>query len=94
MKRLAEADPEKGGGLYCGPLRLLALEVYDSLNRQGVLTSLYTGQEKREVPTGTHTSSTLEMVNVNKDYDVAVIDEIQMIADSDRGFAWYVLITV
>lgn len=53
-----------------------------------MLTSLYTGQERREVPTGTHTSSTLEMVSVDKEYDVAVIDEIQMIADRDRGFAW------
>ena len=28
------------------------------------------------------------MVNLQKDYDVAVIDEIQMIADSQRGYAW------
>ena len=88
LKRLAEADPAKGGGLYAGPLRLLALEVYENLNRQGVLTNLATGQEKRFVPGATHASSTLEMVSMTKDYDVAVIDEIQMIGDVDRGSAW------
>ena len=79
---------DKGGGLYCGPLRLLALEIYENLNRQGVYTNLITGQEKRHVPSATHTSSTLEMVSLNKVYDVVVIDEIQMIADLDRGYAW------
>lgn len=74
--------------MYCGPLRLLALEVYEKLNRQGVLTNLSTGQEKRVVPGATHTSSTLEMVSLNQEYDVVVIDEIQMISDSDRGYAW------
>ena len=88
LQRLAEADPAKGGGMYCGPLRLLALEVYEKLNRQGVLTNLSTGQEKREVPGATHTSSTLEMVSMDREYDVVVIDEIQMISDSDRGYAW------
>lgn len=88
MKRLAEADPTKGGGVYAGPLRLLALEVYESLNRQGVVTSLNTGQEKRQVPGATHISSTMEMISMSREFDVAVIDEIQMIADSDRGYAW------
>eukprot|EP00601_Ochromonadales_sp_CCMP2298_P008991 CAMPEP_0173197620 /NCGR_PEP_ID=MMETSP1141-20130122/16262_1 /TAXON_ID=483371 /ORGANISM="non described non described, Strain CCMP2298" /LENGTH=797 /DNA_ID=CAMNT_0014122381 /DNA_START=155 /DNA_END=2548 /DNA_ORIENTATION=- len=88
LQRLRDADPAKGGGLYCGPLRLLALEVFETLNRQGVFTSLLTGQERREVPGATHVSSTLEMVNMSKAYDVVVIDEIQMIADKDRGYAW------
>ena len=88
LQRLGNADAEKGGGLYCGPLRLLALEVYESLNRRGVYTDLVTGQERREVPFSTHTSSTLEMINLSRVYDVAVIDEIQMIADAERGYAW------
>ena len=88
LQRLKSADAEKGGGLYCGPLRLLALEVYESLNRKGVHCDLVTGQERREVPFGTHTSSTLEMINLSRVYDVAVIDEIQMIADPERGYAW------
>lgn len=88
LKRLKEADPSKGGGLYCGPLRLLALEVYDSLNRQGIYCNLITGQEKRILPFNTHTSCTVEVTSVNTEYDVAVIDEIQMIADKSRGHAW------
>ena len=28
------------------------------------------------------------MVNLNNEYDVAVVDEIQMIADKQRGYAW------
>jgi len=28
------------------------------------------------------------MVDLNEEYDVAVIDEIQLIEDIDRGFAW------
>lgn len=88
MQRLRQADPKYGGGLYCGPLRLLALEVYEQLSRQGIYINLLTGQEKRVVPFATHISSTLEMVSLAQEYDVAVIDEIQMISDRERGYAW------
>jgi ATP-dependent RNA helicase SUPV3L1/SUV3 len=88
LQRLKAADPAKGGGMYCGPLRLLALEVYDQLNKSGVYTDLLTGQEQRQVPFSSHISCTVEMVNLNREYDVAVIDEIQMIANEQRGFAW------
>jgi hypothetical protein len=88
LQRLRFANAEKGGGLYCGPLRLLALEIYESLNKQGVYTDLVTGQERREVDFATHVSCTLEMVKLKKEYDVAVIDEIQMINDPQRGYAW------
>jgi ATP-dependent RNA helicase SUPV3L1/SUV3 len=36
LKALRLADPEKGGGVFCGPLRLLALEVFEELNSEGV----------------------------------------------------------
>jgi hypothetical protein len=88
LQRLRQADPQLGGGLYAGPLRLLALEVYEQLNRQGVYTSLLTGQEQKVVPLATHIACTLEMVNLDRDYDVAVIDEIQMISNEQRGYAW------
>lgn len=88
MKRLREADPEKGGGIYCGPLRLLALEVYENLTRQGIYCDLLTGQEKRALPHSTHVSCTLEMVNIQREFDVAVIDEIQMISNAQRGHSW------
>ncbi|OQR94875.1 ATP-dependent RNA helicase SUPV3L1 [Thraustotheca clavata] len=79
---------ENGGGLYCGPLRLLALEIYETLNMNGVYCSLVTGEEKREVPMSTHVSCTVEMCSAGSQYDVAVVDEIQMIGDPDRGWAW------
>lgn len=62
--------------------------MFESLNRQGVYTDLCTGQEKREVDFSTHISCTVEMIQINRDYDVAVIDEIQMIANTQRGYAW------
>jgi len=36
----------------------------------------------------THVSCTVEVVDLEKEVDVAVIDEIQMIGDPDRGWAW------
>lgn len=47
-----------------------------------------TGQERQDVDFASHTSCTVEMVKLDKDYDVAVIDEIQMIANDQRGYAW------
>lgn len=84
LLRLKEAKK----GLYLGPLRLLAAEVYETLTAAGIYASLITGQEKREVPFSTHTAATVEMAPTDRDYDVVVIDEIQMLADKDRGHAW------
>ncbi|KAF0720310.1 Aste57867_399 [Aphanomyces stellatus] len=85
LQRLKQAEH---GGLYCGPLRLLALEIYENLNMDGVYCSLVTGEEKREIPSATHVSCTVEMCSASETYDVAVVDEIQMIGDPDRGSAW------
>ncbi|XP_028806433.1 DExH-box ATP-dependent RNA helicase DExH18, mitochondrial [Neltuma alba] len=75
-------------GIYCSPLRLLAMEVFDKVNAMGVYCSLLTGQEKKYVPFSSHVACTVEMVSTNALYDVAVIDEIQMMADPYRGHAW------
>lgn len=58
------------------------------LNSQGVYCSLMTGQERREVPFATHVSCTIEMASTTNEYEVAVIDEIQMLADEQRGPSW------
>jgi ATP-dependent RNA helicase SUPV3L1/SUV3 len=50
--------------------------------------SLITGDEMRHVDAATLYSCTVEMLSLDKRYDVVVIDEIQMIADSQRGPAW------
>ncbi|KAK8947571.1 hypothetical protein KSP40_PGU016523 [Platanthera guangdongensis] len=75
-------------GVYCSPLRLLAMEVFDKVNSLGVYCSLYTGQEKKIVPFSNHVACTIEMVSTDELYDVAVIDEVQMMADSTRGYSW------
>lgn len=46
--------------------------------QEGVRCSLVTGEEVREVPGATHVSCTVEMANLNRRWDVAVIDEIQV----------------
>ncbi|KFY18319.1 hypothetical protein V493_08718 [Pseudogymnoascus sp. VKM F-4281 (FW-2241)] len=86
LQRLEQAQ----SGVYAGPLRLLAHEVYSRLNAKGKPCSLITGEERRfpEGPVPTMSSCTVEMVPLNTDVDVAVIDEIQMISDKFRGWAW------
>lgn len=84
LQRFMEAKT----GIYCGPLRLLAMEVFDKVNAKGVYCSLLTGQEKKRVPFSNHVSCTVEMASTQELYEVAVIDEIQMMADPYRGFAW------
>ena len=64
------------------------MKVFDTLNDAGVACSLLTGEESIEVPSAGITASTIEMLNTNRRYDVAVIDEAQLIADRDRGGAW------
>ncbi|WML40033.1 DEAD/DEAH box helicase [Neobacillus sp. OS1-2] len=80
-------------GLYLAPLRLLALEVFDKLNAEGVSCSLKTGEEEKMVPGAQHISCTVEMFHEKEVYEVVVIDEAQMITDKDRGFSWYKAIT-
>ncbi|MQL96735.1 hypothetical protein Taro_029416 [Colocasia esculenta] len=79
---------EAGKAVYCSPLRLLAMEVFDKVNALGVYCSLLTGQEHKTVPFSNHTACTVEMVSTEELYDVAVIDEIQMMSDPTRGYAW------
>lgn len=83
-KRLINASD----GIYLGPLRLLAYEVCMDLREKGVHCSLITGEEEDLDPESTVQSSTIEMANMSKEYDVAVIDEAQMIADIERGGNW------
>jgi ATP-dependent RNA helicase SUPV3L1/SUV3 len=75
-------------GVYLAPLRLLAMEVRDKLMQAGVPCNLITGEERDMVDGAKHTSSTIEMMNPAIEIAVAVIDEIQMLQDRDRGSAW------
>lgn len=65
-------------GIYCGPLRLLAWEVAQRLNKANVPCELITGQEREEIDGAKHKAVTVEMSDVNSDYSCAVVDEIQV----------------
>lgn len=84
FKMLADA----ASGYYWAPLRLLALEGYENLWERGVPNDLVTGEERKKTPGSFHVSSTVEMANWNKEVDVAVLDEVQLLTDKNRGWAW------
>ncbi len=84
LQKLGQAET----GVYLGPLRLLALEVFERLNMDGCPCSLLTGEEFIDVPGADITASTVELADYETHYDVAVIDEAQMLADRERGPHW------
>lgn len=91
--RAMEALAKAASGVYLAPLRLLALENYERLQAarphgEELKVSLVTGEERRIAEGSTHVASTVEMLDTKKAVEVAVIDEIQMLADRDRGAAW------
>jgi len=86
LQRLEQAKT----GIYAGPLRLLAYEVYTRLNAKGKACHLITGDDRRidESEEDAMVSCTVEMVPTGREVDVAVVDEIQMIGNEERGWAW------
>lgn len=84
LERLKNAK----NGVYLGPLRLLALEVYERMKQNQTPCTMLTGQEHIIEPDSRVISSTIEMLDLDQFYDIAVIDEAQMIVDSDRGHSW------
>ena len=84
MQRLKEAS----NGIYLSPLRILALENFERLNKEGTKCNLMTGEEEIIIDGATHISCTIEKLNINETYEIGVIDEIQMIKDDQRGAAW------
>lgn len=84
LERLKQAQ----NGVYLGPLRLLALEVYEKMKDAQIPCTMLTGEERIYEEDSRITSSTVEMLDLDLKYDIAVIDEAQMIADSDRGHSW------
>ena len=83
-----QALEKSGSGVYLAPLRLMAYETYEKLNEKGIPCSMMTGEEEILMP-GSHTASmTIELLDLSKHYETAVIDEAQMISDIYRGGAW------
>ena len=86
--RAMEALREAKNGVYLGPLRLMALENYDRLREKNVKAGLLTGEERLDLDEATHVCQTIETANFSENYEVAVIDEIQLLTDKDRGGYW------
>ncbi|KAJ8025711.1 ATP-dependent RNA helicase SUPV3L1, mitochondrial [Holothuria leucospilota] len=88
LERFSTAE----SGVYCGPLKLLANEVERKTNERGIPCDLVTGEERKfanpEGVASQHVACTVEMTSVTQPYEVAVIDEIQMLRDTSRGWAW------
>ncbi len=69
--------------------RLLALEGYKLLSEMGVKCSLLTGQQRITIEGASHTSCTVEMLDsLRGSNDMLVLDEVQLIGDQSRGWAW------
>lgn len=79
---------ESHSGAYLAPLRLLALEGKEAIEARGKACSLITGEERKINPQARFVSSTVEMARLDEAMDRAIIDEIQMIMDPARGWAW------
>lgn len=86
--RAVDALKQARSGVYLAPLRLLANENYERLADAGIAVSLVTGEERKLHPQATHFASTVEMLDPHRPLDVAVIDEVQMLEDAERGSAW------
>ena len=86
--RAIERLKQASNGIYLAPLRILALENYERLNREGVPCDLLTGEEELRAEGARHVCSTVEKLDLEREYEVAVIDEVQMMGSSQRGFAW------
>ena len=79
MAALANAP----SGVYLCPLRMLAYEGRTVIQGYGVPCSFATGEEKEIDPEATHISETIGMLDFDRRYDMAVIDECQLISGED-----------
>jgi hypothetical protein len=79
---------DAGSGWYLSPLRLLAHEVFETMNKRGVACNLLTGEESVMIPGAQITAATIEMFNPHRSGDCIIIDEAHMLADDQRGWAW------
>ncbi|KII89428.1 hypothetical protein PLICRDRAFT_110007 [Plicaturopsis crispa FD-325 SS-3] len=124
LRALAAAE----SGVYAGPLRLLAHEIWERLNFGQIVPlgvdpeadaepdtdsnidvgptskqptiqkrgnpkyarecNMLTGEETKIVSENSMLSCTVEMIPLGTMFDVAVVDEVQLLADPERGFAW------
>mgnify|MGYP002477060734 CR=1 FL=1 len=90
LQRLKNCERD---GYYAGPLRLLAREIYERFKSENTRCNFLTGEEiiqdLDDIGNPANlTSGTVEMVPLNREFECVVLDEIQMMNDSQRGWAW------
>lgn len=78
----------KESGVYLAPLRLLALEGKEEIEQRGEKCSFITGEEREIVKDAKFIAQTIETFNYNKIVNAVLIDEVQLISDPSRGWAW------
>lgn len=76
-----EAMATASTGVCLAPLRLLDLEVGESMNYSGIPCSVITGKKKRLVLHAAHSSQTIETLDPSTSLDVIVVDEVKLLAD-------------
>ncbi len=88
--RAMEQVAKAGSALYLSPLRLMALENQERLEEQGIPCTLITGEEQIIREGATHYCCTMEEFGrfQNTRFDVVVVDEVQLLGDAQRGWAW------
>jgi ATP-dependent RNA helicase SUPV3L1/SUV3 len=88
--RSIEAMAAAERAIYLSPLRLMALENQERIESMGVPCSLVTGEEEIIREGATHFCCTVEEFARfrHEHWDVVVVDEVQMMADPQRGWAW------
>ena len=84
LNELAAGD----SGVYLAPLRLLALEGQEEILKRGRDASFLTGEERDLREGAQFIASTIEMLDTHRQVATAVIDEIQLLTDPQRGWAW------
>ena len=74
-------------GMIGLPLRLLAREIYDRIVKaRGVnAVALITGEEKIVPPRAHYFVCTVEAMPLNREVEFLAIDEVQLVADPERG---------
>lgn len=77
-----------GSGAYLAPLRLLALEGQEEIEKRGAVSSFLTGEERDIREGAPFIASTIEMMDPRRVVGTVVIDEVQLLTDRDRGWAW------
>ena len=79
---------QHSSGVYLAPLRLLALEGQEEIERRGKLCSLLTGDERDIKPDALFRAQTIESLNYDEEVEAILIDEVQMLVDEQRGEHW------